>query len=396
MKAAYARQLLGLVGMAAALAVLAAITFFLVTRPDGDVAAKQADEAKLFGAHDGTPVFTRLLVDVGAARTELVKATDKANDDAIWRIVKPVEQPADAPTVTALLEALASATARATLTEKPDAADLARYGLDAPSFRISATLMRKDGTTRELAFDGGVDNPYDQSMYLLRRDTGAVIQVDASHRTAWMKRPTDFEDRTVLHFERNRVAELRIEQRGEKPLVLSRIAPRNAVSPVANPTDSAQPANGAQRAHTSNAQPANGVQPTNSAETTEPNPASWSLTSPRNEKAQDFIVTPVLWTLSNLRAESREPLGARSAKDFELEPEQLRVTVLDGAGAVLGALELGKDAPPGPDGSPRRWARPLGGDTLFQVASERLEALSGNPEAWVETGHPTSTPSSEK
>jgi hypothetical protein len=102
-------------------------------------------------------------------------------------------------------------------------------------------------------------------------------------------------------------------------------------------------------------------------------PEEWSLTAPRAAPAQAAKVSGILYALSSLQATAVADESGRSLAAHGLDRPSRAVTVLDGAGAALARLEVGKE-----DG-PKTFVRGQA-PRILEVETSRLAELPGSAE----------------
>jgi hypothetical protein len=119
--------------------------------------------------------FTRVAVTTAGETSVLEK-----DPTGRWRLIAPIQAGADQAVVEALLSQLRGARLKAALDEHPDAATLARYGLDRPRFTVEA--VAPDGVKRTLV--GGADNTFDGSVFVRRDGQDQVYAAEGALRAA--------------------------------------------------------------------------------------------------------------------------------------------------------------------------------------------------------------------
>jgi hypothetical protein len=150
-----------------------------------------------------------LRIERGVETVVLTKAEEG------WKLQSPVEAPADGPTVTDLLNELDRLRASSFLSEEPTADDLARYGLDRPSARMT---VQEEGweTGKTVWFGATVDGARAS-----RVDAeGPVVAVT---ETFWPKVTTalfDLRRKDVLALNRYRLRGVTVTRQSGEPLIL--------------------------------------------------------------------------------------------------------------------------------------------------------------------------------
>jgi hypothetical protein len=199
---------LGLLGGATAGAVaLGLYAYFGVMK--GDEQAQRSKEAaqQVFptAAAQGpsAPSGFRALTVVAAGQT-----TKLAHTASGWRITSPVDAKADSAAVDALVSALLHDRYKQTVDAHPTQADLARYGLDAPRFRVTAEFQRASGKKETLDLAGGIDNPFDGSVYVKREGEDAVHAIAGTFQVAVAKSTFELREKRLVPFEETRLKEI--------------------------------------------------------------------------------------------------------------------------------------------------------------------------------------------
>ena len=146
---------------------------------------------------------------------KLVAALSKG--DKGWKIDEPVKAEADDSAVDSLLGSLSG------LKQKKDLADekdLKSYGLDAPRLAVSVKL--DDG--KEQGLQLGVDNSFDNTLYVKKAGDPTVRIVDGFNKTTFDKSLLDLRNKKVAHLDDSAEVK-RVEVTGVKsPYVLEKDA----------------------------------------------------------------------------------------------------------------------------------------------------------------------------
>jgi len=202
-----------LVVLAAGLGLYA---YFGVRKPEEKEAQRKESAEKLFSAESpaskaskdaGPPaeaVFTAINVRAKGETTTLEKRGER------WWVTSPVFVPAEKWAVDQLVSQIRSTRFKSTVEENPSDADLAKYGFTNPTFTVNAyySLPGKPETQpdagspyqgrEKITFYGGIDNPFDGSVYLRREGDKAVYLVDGAIRYSIDKSTFDLRDKEVL------------------------------------------------------------------------------------------------------------------------------------------------------------------------------------------------------
>jgi hypothetical protein len=123
-----------------------------------------------------------------------------------WRVAAPFEAPADGTAVDSLLTPLGKLEAEEVVVETAD--DLAQYGLDAPSRRVSVVA---DGEDAPLVVEFGGTAPGASAVYARTTSSPRVFTVASWIEGTFDKKPFDLRDRDILHVKRGDVRTLEIE-----------------------------------------------------------------------------------------------------------------------------------------------------------------------------------------
>lgn len=142
------------------------------------------------GGAPADPVFTSIEIKAKGDATSLEK---KENG---WRITAPVSSPADSYAVEQVLGQLRGGKLKATVVETPTDADLVKFGLKEPKFSVTAVASAPD--ERKIVLFGGIENPFDGTVYVRREGDKAVYVVDGSVRFALEKSTFELRDKDVV------------------------------------------------------------------------------------------------------------------------------------------------------------------------------------------------------
>jgi len=208
-----------------------------------------------------------------------------------WKVVAPFAAPADTSAVESLLTSLEKLEADEVVAEQ--AANLAEYGLDAPSRTITAVV---EGASAPFSVQFGAKSPDGSSVYARTGSASKVYLVPQWVEGGFDKKPFDLRDRDLLHLKRDDVRSLEVTG-PEGSYALAR-------------TDEGE----------------------------------WALTKPVATRAGRWSVDGLLGTIENLRMEQVAADTATDAKPFGLDPPARAVTLVLKDGATR-TLEIGKDAP---------------------------------------------------
>jgi hypothetical protein len=185
-----------------------------VVEPEEREAERKEVEEKVFAVHapgergpDGDPpaepVFNSLSLEMRDTGMTMVVEQVRGT----WRLTSPVGALADARAVEQLTRQLASTKFKGMVDENPTDEDLERYGLKPPRAILSVKAYvpdarggGKDDPTRQrtVTLYAGIENSFDGSVYLRREGDPRVYSAPGMLRTALMKTPQEWRDKTVL------------------------------------------------------------------------------------------------------------------------------------------------------------------------------------------------------
>lgn len=142
------------------------------------------------GGAPADPIFTSIEIKAKGDATSLEKT------ESGWRITAPVSSPADSYAVDQVLGQLRGGKLKAIVEENPADADLVKYGLKEPKFSVTAFASAPNAT--KIALFGGIENPFDGTVYVRREGDKAVHVVDGAVRFALEKSTFDLRDKDVV------------------------------------------------------------------------------------------------------------------------------------------------------------------------------------------------------
>ena len=249
--------LLGVLGVLAA--GLGLYAYFGVRKPEEREAQRKESAEKLFSTQapepkrkqdGGAPAeaeFTAINVRAKGETTTLEKR------DSRWWITSPVFSLADKWAVDQIVTQIRNTRFKSTVEENPSDADLAKYGLKDPSFTVNAYYSLPDAKAEaqpdagspylgreKITFYGGIDNPFDGSVYLRREGDKAVYLVDGSIRYSIDKNTFDLRDKEILSLDEANLKRVEVTT-AKGRYALDRDDQKNwqIVAPKAMPADTA-------------------------------------------------------------------------------------------------------------------------------------------------------------
>ena len=201
------KSLLGLLALLVVAAAVGGIAFWTQKDEAAKTEAKEKSE-KLFDFDKAHARSLRLEKD-----GKLVAAL--AKDEKGWKLDQPIKAEADDSAVDSLLSSLSS------LKQKKDLADekdLKAYGLDAP--RLAVMVKLDDGKEQGLLL--GVDNSFDNTLYVKKSGDATVRIVDGYNKNTFDKSLLDLRNKKVAHLDDSAEVK-RVEVSGVKnPYVLEK------------------------------------------------------------------------------------------------------------------------------------------------------------------------------
>ena len=159
--------------------------------------------------------YSRLTVTAKGGTTELVR-----QEDGGWRVTGPVDAAGDGEAVSALLQELRHGRFKSKVWGSPSRADLAKWGLAAPQFRVQASSSTAGAAP--LALNGGFENPYDGSYYVQRDGDPAVYAAEGGTRFALERTPFDLREKRILSVDARRVLKIEVNTRAGKQTLVRR------------------------------------------------------------------------------------------------------------------------------------------------------------------------------
>ncbi len=192
----------------AALLVLVGVYIVAVDRPQ----AQRAEQAKHLVQLSKTDV-TAVILESPKGTVELMR-----RDATHWAITRPVQAPAASFSVTDLLDAAADLMPQRTLREA--ASDLAAYGLDKPTAKITLRTSAAQTVTLEI----GKPSPVATALYARVIPGSEIALVDSSIKDRFSKSATDLRQKSLADFTNADVQKVRIVS-PKGTLVVDRLGP---------------------------------------------------------------------------------------------------------------------------------------------------------------------------
>ncbi|MDX2010093.1 MAG: DUF4340 domain-containing protein [Myxococcaceae bacterium] len=197
------KTLLSLVVLVAGAAGVGFYAYQGVHQADQKKAAQKDLEERLFA-----PDRVERSVD-GGARADFVRLVVTAQGETTvlerepggpWRITAPIQAKVDALVVDGVVSQLQTARFKASLEGEATDAELEKYGLAKPRFSVEAEAL-VDGQKKTAKLEGGVENPFDGSIFM-RRDGSRKIQVaEGGVRWSLAKTTFDLREKAIFTFD---------------------------------------------------------------------------------------------------------------------------------------------------------------------------------------------------
>jgi hypothetical protein len=189
------RSLLSLVVLVLVAVALGGIALRSHQQEQGQKAAEEKS-AQLF---DFDPAqVSGLTLEAHGEQTVLVR------EGPGFKLLKPLETDADADAVTGVLQRLRALRRKSEVEGAPT--DLAKYGLDHPTARLTVTLPTG---TQGIAL--GAANTFSGSQYAQLAGSGAVIQVEGSHDAMLARTSFDLRDKHLVRLDAAKVQRLSVD-----------------------------------------------------------------------------------------------------------------------------------------------------------------------------------------
>lgn len=250
-----------------------------------DKAVVALEEAKL----------TRIEVKTQANAYTLERDAQKA-----WRLVKPVALPAEASTLVQMINAVAGERALSFPKDSPE--DRKRLGLEAPA--VDASFTREGGEVVRLRL---AKAPVDgvEKAFALREDKGGALLAEVSPGALAHldKAPQDLRDKSVLTFDKDKVARVSFTPAGGGAEIVVEKAP-----------------------------------------TPDAGGEEWVVVKPEKGPAKKWKMSTLVWTLGSLKAAA----FGEAPKDWSkygITDKSRSATLFDAQGKALAKLLIGKDVP---------------------------------------------------
>ena len=314
---------------------------------DGSVYLQRGDDPRVYSAQGGVrfnleksafdlrdkeilavPEKDLQRVEVRTGRSGWV--LERGDGDS-WRITQPIADRADSRIVASLVGELRSQRATAFRSDTPE--ERSRAGVDKPVTTVTFTLKQGDPIRLAMArpaADAG------SSVFVLRTQgsQSVLAEVPENVLAALNKQPADLRDKSVVHFDRAKVARIALAHADGTRIALERIAGDAGFSD------------------------------------------DWRVLEPRSGPAKKFKLSSLLWTMESLQAKQLGEERPKSWTKYGLDKPEREVSLLDSSGNVLARLAVGKSVP-GQEGA--RYARGMR-EQVVEIEESRLADLPGSVE----------------
>ncbi len=314
-----------------------------VERVGGDV--RWSLEKDLFDLRDKRvlPVEEKDVSRLEVSAPKLAYALER--DGARWKVTSPFADRADASTLARVLGAVTGL--RATRFVDAPAGD-APYGLDRPRYTVK--LAGPGGAAHVLRLGAPAAPPRKEKkdaaaprdLFARLDGTGPVAAVPESAVSGLDADAEALRDRTVLDFDRNAVAAVRLES-GGAAIELQRKDPPDA---------------GAE---------------------------SWMLTSPRAAPARSWRVSSLLYTLSSLQGTRIADETGKDPARYGLDHPARTVTLLGKDSQPLARLEVGREQ------GDKAFVRGGGRPRVYEIEKSRLSEIPASAEDLEEKAEKSTT-----
>lgn len=215
-----------------------------------------------------------------------------------WRTVALAPGLAEEATVNRVTAGLRNL--RATKFVEESAPDLKNYGLDKP--RAEAVLMVGAGNARRSVFIGQVDEGGTKKTWARRGEAGWVAEIGDTVIEDLDRPLLDLRDKTVLPFDRDKVAAVTFVAGGQSIQVEKKAVPDGGLEGDA-----------------------------------------WTISAPKQAEAKKWKMSNVLWTLQSLKASAFADEKPKDLAKFGLDKPSRSVTLLGADGKELGTIKFGND-----------------------------------------------------
>lgn len=224
-------------GVTVGAVALGLYAYFGVMKGDEQEAKTKEVSAQVFPAATAqgpsAPSGFKKLTVVAEGQTTVL-----AHDAQGWRLTSPVEAQADAETVDGIVSALTHDTFKQIVDDHPSKEDLAKYGLDLPKFQVTAVFQKPSGPAETITLAGGIENPFDGSIYVRRSGEEAVHAINGAFKASVEKSTFELRDKRLVPFEESALQGIDLRgQGGAIALALDGTKHWRMTAPLQEPAD---------------------------------------------------------------------------------------------------------------------------------------------------------------
>lgn len=264
------------------------------------------------------------VTQVDITRRDQFLSAERGGSPAEWKVVKPGAYKADSNRLSDFLDKLQLTKVKEFVGEAP--ASLAPYGLDQPT-RVTLWIGKEKDRTSKALLLGKVDLGKN-GLYAMRPGEATVLLVGQEIWTMLPKSLADLRDKTVLDYDRDKVAKLELE------------SPKGRVV-LAKENE------------------------------------KWRIVEPEKLKADDGEVSGLLWKLSELKAQRFMAEGPTAVGRYLAKPE-VKISVWEQGGQAPKTVLLAP-APGKRDARGLAYAAVAGHGPVVLVESKALQELARSP-----------------
>ncbi len=217
-----------------------------VYKKDEAEAEKKDHDNRLFAAEQ----LGEKTIDGGVPSSEFVKISVTAKGETTvlerqpgqdWRITTPLDAAADKVVVDALVSQLQTSKFKNVVNESPSQAELDEYGLNPPTFLVTATALVGDSkSSRTVKLEGGIENTFNGTVFMRRDGEKTVFAAEGGARWALEKTTFDLRQKDLFSYEEPKINSIEVKTKNNQ-YRLERAADKSwqIVNPFAFPVDAA-------------------------------------------------------------------------------------------------------------------------------------------------------------
>ncbi|MBX7112722.1 MAG: DUF4340 domain-containing protein [Myxococcaceae bacterium] len=217
-----------------------------VYKKDEAEAEKKDHDNRLFAAEQ----LGEKTSDGGVPSSEFVKIAVTAKGETTvlerqpghdWRITTPLDAAVDKVAVDALVSQLQTSKFKNVVHEFPSETELTEYGLNPPTFLVTATALVGDSkSSRTVKLEGGIENTYNGTVFMRRDGEKTVFAAEGGARWALEKTTFDLRQKELFSYEEPKLNSIEVKTQNNQ-YRLERAADKSwqIVKPFAFPADPA-------------------------------------------------------------------------------------------------------------------------------------------------------------